>query len=567
MPNSLGPTGLTVATQSELVANFTAAFQLIYGTDINLDQDSPDGQMMYIFIQAVLDLQDLLVQIYNTFDPDNAFGVVLDQRLAINGIQRQAGTYSVTNVTVVTSIACSLYGLDQAIQPVYTVQDNAGFKWELMTTQFIAGPGTYVFSFRAALPGATLTTPGTIKIPVTIVLGVVSVNNPTAITTVGINEETDAVAKVRRQQSVSLASQGYLKGLLAALKNINGVTSAFVYENTTGTTNSDGVPGHSIWVIVAGSAASLDIATAIYTKRNAGCGMYGSNSYIITQVDGSQFIVYWDTVVAQNLYTSFAVTSIDGINLPNIAAIRSGLVNIFNPGVNQEVNVNSLATLVQAIDPNSLVTNAGFTTGLSQVMTLSGVAASGTFVIKYNGVPSAAINWNDSIATVQTKVQAITGLAGAVVSGSIASQTLSFNLNALGSTASLLTVASNSLVTSVPAPITFSYNENYSVILSPSSKKFQFAIASSNIIITPMILSPYNPIQGTPIQVTHLLTQQFAGLGGYGPYTYTVSINNSGSSGISTSGVYTAGAVTGVQDTILVVDTLGNSATALVQVI
>ena len=200
MPNVIGPTGLTVKTRAELVAEFTAAYQAIYGTDINLNSNTPDGQMMNIFVQAVLDTQDLLVQIYNGFDPDNAVGNVLDQRVAINGIQRQAGTYTVTNITITTSQALNLYGKDQSAQPVYTVADNAGNKWELQTSQTISGAGTYVFSFQSATPGANLTIPNTITVPVTVVLGVTSINNPTTYTTLGLNEETDAELKIRRQK-------------------------------------------------------------------------------------------------------------------------------------------------------------------------------------------------------------------------------------------------------------------------------------------------------------------------------------------------------------------------------
>ena len=36
MSNSIGPTGLIVNTQQELLAYFTAAFKSIYGNDINL---------------------------------------------------------------------------------------------------------------------------------------------------------------------------------------------------------------------------------------------------------------------------------------------------------------------------------------------------------------------------------------------------------------------------------------------------------------------------------------------------------------------------------------------------
>lgn len=559
MPNSIGVNGLEVATQEELVAAFTTAMQTIYGADIDLSSDSPDGQMMMIFIQAVLDLEDLLVQIYNMFDPDNAIGVILDQRVAINGIQRQAGTYTLTDITIVTTQALNLYGLDQTAQPVYTVADNAGNEFELLETEPIAGPGTYVLQFRAKDPGAVLTVPNTITVPVTIVLGVSSINNPTAATSIGINEESDAALKVRRAKSVSLASQGYLSGLIAALENINGVTSAFVYENTTSATNSDGVPGHSIWVIVAGTADAADIAQAIYTKRNAGCGMYGQQSYSITQVDGTTFLVYWDNVTTETLFITFNATSIDGVNEPNIAAIREGLVSSFVPTVSEEVNINVLATKVQEIDANCLVTGAGFSNGQTQTLNLSGVPASGVFKIKYNGNESANINWNDSIGTIQTKVQAVDGLEACLVTGSLASQQLVFDLSAITDIGSLIVATANTLQTSGPVAITFSYDADYSNTLDTDTKNRQFTVAEENIIILPMILSPTTSVVATAA------TKQFTGLGGYGDLTYSILVNNSGGSINASSGLYTAGGTPGV-DTVKVVDEMGNSATATVTV-
>lgn len=360
MPNSLTATGITTATQPELVTNLTAQYQVIYGADIDLDSDTPDGQTINNFAQVAADEGDLLTQIYNMFDPDNAIGVVLDQRVAINGIQRLGGTFTVTNITLVTSGALTLYGLDQTAQPVYTVADNANNQWQLQSTQIVNAAGTYIFSFQAANVGAVITIPNTINVPVTIVLGVVSVNNPAIYTTLGTNQETDAALKIRRQKSVSLPSQGYLAGLLAALENTPGVTFAFIEENTTSTTNGDGVPGHSIWVIVAGTATAASIANAIYVKRNAGCGMFGSVTFTITQVDGSPFIIRWDTVIPEPLFIKFTATSLNGTTPPNIAGIVAGLPTIFVPGVFGEVNINELATFVQQIDPNTLVTNAGF---------------------------------------------------------------------------------------------------------------------------------------------------------------------------------------------------------------
>lgn len=368
MPNLFDASGLTVNTQQELVDYFTAQYQLIYGADINLDSSSPDGQMMMIFIQSILDVQDLLVQVYNSMDPDNAIGVVLDQRVAINGIQRQAGTFTLTNITIVTSQSVTLYGLDQNINEVYTIKDNAGNLWQLQTSAPVA-MGTTILSFQSAVPGQVFTVPNTITTPVSIVLGVESVNNPTTYATLGINEESNFDLKIRRQKSVSLSSQGYLQGLLAALENISGVTSAFVYENPTAATDGDGIPSHSIWVIVSGSASAASIANAIYTKRNAGCGMKGTQTLNILQADGSLFTIRWDYVTPEDLFIKFTATSLDGVNPPNIAAIRTGLVTSFVPGVAEQVDITQLGTAVQALDPNTLVTGAGFSTSVGGTYT------------------------------------------------------------------------------------------------------------------------------------------------------------------------------------------------------
>jgi Protein of unknown function (DUF3383) len=85
----------------------------------------------------------------------------------------------------------------------------------------------------------------------------------------------------------------------------------------------------------------------------------------------------------------------------------------------------------------------------------SGIAASGTFVANWNGHASAAINWNDSASAIQTKLQAIPGLTGITVSGSIASETVSISMGGVyGAAPAAFTFTSNSLMTSAPASIT-----------------------------------------------------------------------------------------------------------------
>jgi len=83
--------------------------------------------------------------------------------------------------------------------------------------------------------------------------------------------------------------------------------------------------------------------------------MYGSITYNYSQIDGTTFVVRWDDVVEQPLYISFNAHSLNGTTPPNTTAILAQLPGLFVPGVNAEVNINQLATLVQQIDPNTLV--------------------------------------------------------------------------------------------------------------------------------------------------------------------------------------------------------------------
>jgi hypothetical protein len=558
MPNTLNADGLTTKTRAELLSELTSDFETIYGSDINLDSDTPDGQILGIFIQSYLDLLDLLSQVYNSFDPDNAIGVVLDQRVAINGIQRQSGTFTVTNITVVTDQALNLYGLDQSVEEVFTVQDDAGNQFQLIDTYSAPGSGSHVLAFQAAEPGEVLTIPNTITTPVTIVLGVTSVNNPTSFTTLGINEETDNELKLRRRRSVSLASQGYLAGLLAALENLTGMNSAFVYENNTAATDADGVPSHSIWVIVSGTASDEDIANAIYQKRNAGCGMFGSESYTITQIDGSPFIINWDEVIQENLFIKFKATSINEVDPPDIANIRPGLVTSFVPGVFEEVNINSLATDVQEIDSNTLVTLAGFSTAKEQSLIFSAIPDTGSFKVNYNGNASADINYNDDIATVRSKIQAISGLSGVNVTGDIATGQVDVDLTSISSIETLLTITDNTLESSyVDVDIETDIGEVSTI--EPTTKQYQFVILEENIIIDDLQLLP----SSANVLVTEEL--QLNTYGGYGEYTYEISVDNSGGS-IDANGLFTAGASPGT-DTITVTDELGNTDTATIEVI
>jgi hypothetical protein len=90
----------------------------------------------------------------------------------------------------------------------------------------------------------------------------------------------------------------------------------------------------------------------------------------------------------------------------------------------------------------------------TQLWTPSGVPASGSVIANYNGNASAAIDFGDTAAQIQGKLQAVPGLAGVIVTGTLAT-TVSIKLwGVYGATPAVMTFTSNTLETAGSAPVT-----------------------------------------------------------------------------------------------------------------
>ena len=353
----LDQTGLTIETLTDIVAALNAGLQTIYGTAINLDPNSPDGQVVALVAQAKEDMEELLAQVYASMDPDQAIGVVLDQRCAINGVVRHAGTYTQQTVTVTVTQALTLPGLDTAPTAPFTVADTAGNQYQLAAAYAFTGAGSVDLVFQAADLGAVNSAPNTITSIVSVTLGVSTVNNAAGPGTTGTDEESDSALRIRRVNSVSLPSRGYLQGLLGALQDVDGVTQAEVFENTTSTTDGRGIAAHSIWCIVAGGVVA-DIANAIYVKRNAGCGMVGSTTAVIEQVDGTNFTVAFDRPIQETLWVQLTVSAITGTIDPEY--IRAQILAHFDAyQINQTADASAIVAFVKGIVPNASVSGEG----------------------------------------------------------------------------------------------------------------------------------------------------------------------------------------------------------------
>lgn len=311
--NYIGVNGIVTQSLEEIREDLISQLRNIYGQNINIEQNSPDGQFINILAQAKKDVLDLCVQYYNNLDTDRVVGIPQQILYKLNGLIIKAFTYSYVYVNVTTTGPVNLQGLDEDIENAdgvgYTVVDTNGNRWILAESQSLAA-GTHLLNFRAAELGSITALPNTINIMETILAGVSGVNNPANNYITGATGESDSEFRTRRNQSVTMPSQGFDDSIEAQLLTLNNVTQAKVYQNR-GNTTQNGIPAHTVWVVVEGGSSD-DIGNVIYHNLPPGIPMKGKTSVEVLRPNGSYETIYYDTPTAVPIYIRMNIQVMSG---------------------------------------------------------------------------------------------------------------------------------------------------------------------------------------------------------------------------------------------------------------
>lgn len=323
--DDLSTSGLQTKDNTQLVADLATGLQDIYaqnGETLNLDSNTPDGQFIQIVAELGTVVRELITEVYNSCDPDKCVGSVQDSRYQINYLTRNAGAYTLQNITVTANKTVSLQGLDGSFNEenasAYAVSDDAGNVWYLVDSSTIyAGPT--VLEFRAKEKGVVIPTIGTITNQVTIVEGITGVINSVGATSIGYEQESDSDFRIRRARSTAIRGENSEDAMLANILELDGVVAANVHVNRTNTTDDTNTLPHYVWAIVEGGANS-EIAEAIYANLG-GCGTKGSVTVPLTTASLQSIDIKFDRATVVPLYIKFDVqpiTSLGEINLDNI---------------------------------------------------------------------------------------------------------------------------------------------------------------------------------------------------------------------------------------------------------
>lgn len=342
--DELGYNGLQTKDNNTLVSELTTNFQNIYaqdGEELNLDSNTPDGQLIEVISQLGSAMRELITEVYNSFNPDKCVGAIQDNRYQINYLTRKAGSYTLQNVTIIANKTVELQGLDAAYNEpeasAYTLSDNAGNTWYLVDSKTLY-TGSNVCEFRAKEKGAIIPTVGTIVNQVTIIDGIVSVINNFNPTIIGTEEESDSDFRIRREQALQITSENSIDAIIGQLLNLEGVSAVNAHVNNTNSTDTTGTLAHTIWVVVEGGA-NKDIAEIIYANLGA-AGTRGSVSNQITTAGLQQITINFDRATIKPLYIKFNILPKGDLGEINIGDIKEYIATnlIYQIGENVETS-------------------------------------------------------------------------------------------------------------------------------------------------------------------------------------------------------------------------------------
>jgi len=349
-------------------------YRTIYGNDVYLEADSQDGQWIAVQALAIFDTLQVAQATYNSFSPLSAQKDALSRNVKINGIRRLIASYSQVDLLIVGQPGTTIVN-GQA-------EDSLTQKWNLPASVVVPVGGSITVTATAAEIGAKTAAANTITKIATPTLGWQTVNNPLAAVE-GNPVESDAELRKRQTTSTALPSLSVLEGIVGAVASLAGVSRFRGYENDTGATDANGIPAHSMAVIVEGGDAQA-IGEAIAVKKTPGSPTYGTTTVTTYDKYGLPNDINFFRPTVATIGVEVTIDALQGYTTGFAALIAAAVAELLN---NLEIGDDVLITKLYV--PANLPGNAaGSTFDLTQIRIKKNAGAFGTsnIVLAFNEV-------------------------------------------------------------------------------------------------------------------------------------------------------------------------------------
>lgn len=387
----LGYDGLETKDYNTLLQEIQSFLQENYspnGEQISFESNSPDGQFTEILANIGSSVRELIAMVYNATDPSKCESTQQDTKYQLNYLTRKGGSWTLQDIDITVDKTITLQGLDSNFAgdggDAFTVSDDAGNNWYLVDTTTILQNTTQRCGFRAQNQGPIIPTIGTITNMVTIVGGVLNVNNAQGYTTLGSDAESDYDFRIRRDKSTGNQSGNNADMIEGNILALQGVTQCNVHENDTSSTDATGTAPHTLWVIVDYGANQDDVANIIYANKG-GCGTRGSVTVPVVTSSGQTININFDRPITQALYIKFDIQVITQSALINQIGIKEYIVNnlTYKIGENAETSKITLvcANAMASDGSNGYALNVQISSGGTASASISGTGITSASVI------------------------------------------------------------------------------------------------------------------------------------------------------------------------------------------
>jgi len=250
--------GVQIDTYAELFEKLVDGYEKIYGSGIDVDQESPDGQRIGIEAKARLDIEQALAWLYSQIDPERNSGDMQKIIAKLYGLYPQPAARSQWDLTVNVS-------RDVTLTDGYKIKDDDGQEWFLSGDESLSA-GDNTVTFRSVQWGGVIGSAGSEFTQITPEIEVQSITAPTDAK-VGRKEETEEEFRKRRNRSLENPARSTKGAIYAKLAALTGVTDVVVYENDTRTYDAGrDLESLTMWVVVEGGDVD-DIAKIVVTQR------------------------------------------------------------------------------------------------------------------------------------------------------------------------------------------------------------------------------------------------------------------------------------------------------------
>ena len=271
--------------------------------DFNVEADSVAGQLIGVFAAKLLEIWELLEDIYHAAYPDTAVGQALAYLSTLTGTIKRPSTKATVPVSIVSTGNPTL----PEGSAVY-VDGDPESRFELLADQTIT-ISPEVVTFTASVAGsatkAFAVDTAVIETPVS---GWDSASF-SADYTPGEDVEKDSALRTRRETELARPGTSTVPAIRADMTGVTGVTFAAVFENTGDKTDANGVPPKSVEVLVMGTYNTADVGQQIWDSKPAGTRTFGTNAATAVDDAGNTHQVFYSVPTEVRVHIAVTLTT------------------------------------------------------------------------------------------------------------------------------------------------------------------------------------------------------------------------------------------------------------------